>query len=498
MKFPPPPGFGSSRSLEQFRAKSRRQPLHRSENLLLWLVSVHLIFLPWALGSMRWWAQAISLGLAVAGIVAALWPRDYTEQLTGGAAFRLHTWPKLLRFPIFWAGFALLAYIAVQALNPAWHYTSDGRGWWMEPRPHVAWLPSGTKNPFVIGGPWRALIIYASGWLTVCAIWIGFTRRRTVQYFFVVLALNGFAIAAFAIVQRLAGNGKIFWFWKSANSAFFGPFVYKNHAGAYLLLILAICIGLATWFYLRGLRRMEKSSPAGIFAFFGAVLAIGILVSYARGATVFMLAFIALAGVVFLVFHWRQPRELRKPLVSIAMMAGFAVFAFIGLKALSADQAWSRFQGLLSREETSIVTRQIATTATWEMFQANWTKGAGAGSFRFLFPIYQQHHPEIYTADGRRQMWEHAHNDFVQIPAELGAFGIAVILFGGGYWLWQLARFFFWENPFSLIVCLGSLIVMAHAWTDFLFQNPAILITWCALWPALALWTESEEKKLRS
>jgi hypothetical protein len=50
----------------------------------------------------------------------------------------------------------------------------------------------------------------------------------------------------------------------------------------------------------------------------------------------------------------------------------------------------------------------------------------------------------------------------------------------------------------SLIVCLGALVVMAHAWTDFLFENPAILLIWCALWPAMVLWTEFEEKRLRS
>lgn len=498
MKSPPPPAPGSPRSLDRFRAQSRRQPLHPGENLLLWLLCAHLVFLPWAFGAAQWWAQAISLTLAVAGLVVALWPRDYTEQLTGGAAFRLHTWPKLVRFPVFWAGLALLGYIVVQALNPAWHYTSDGRGWWMEPLAHVAWLPSGTKNPFLLGGPWRALIVYAAAWLTVCAVWIGFTRRRTVQYFFVVLAMNGFALAAFALIQRLVGNGKIYWLWSAPASSFFGPFVYKNHAGAYLLIPLALCAGLATWFYLRALRRMDKSNPSGLFVFFGAVLAISILVSYARGATVFMLAYAALAGAIFLVFHWRQPSELRKPLVSVALLAGFAIFAFVGLRALSADRAVAKIESLLSSEATSITSRQVATTATWEMFQANWQKGTGAGSFRFLFPFHQQHHPAIFGQGASRQFWDHAHNDFVQLPAELGVFGVAVILFCGGYWCWQLARNFFWENAFSLLVGLGCLVILAHAWTDFLFYNPAILVTWCAIWPALTLWTGFDEQKLRS
>jgi len=39
---------------------------------------------------------------------------------------------------------------------------------------------------------------------------------------------------------------------------------------------------------------------------------------------------------------------------------------------------------------------------------------------------------------------------------------------------------------------------VAHGWIDLIFFNPAVLITWCALWPALVHWTEFEEMNLRS
>lgn len=462
------------------------------------MVSAELIFLPWALGGMKLWSQLIGLGLALTAFVVALLPRTYSQDFTDRAPFRLYPWPRLLRFPVFWAGLLLLVYILVQALNPAWAYTRDSRGWWMESVQHPGWLPSGTENPFRLGGPWRMLIVYSSAWMLVCSVWIGFTRRRTLQLLFTVLAGNGFALALFAVVQRLTSNGLIYWIWPSPNASFFGSFIYKNHAGAYLLLVLILSVALAAWFHLRGLRRMEKSGPAGVFLFFGALVAMDILVSYARGGTVAMLVFLGGALISFLLFQARRTAGARTPVITVVLLIGFLVFVRIGMGALSSGRAWENMGRLFSGHDVSVQSRQIANQASWEMLQANWPRGSGAGSYQFLFPLYQQHHPEIFQQGSTRFFWEHAHNDILEIPIELGAFGVAAILFCGGFWLYRLARAFVWENPFSLLVTLGLLVVLAHAWTDFLFACPAILLTWCALWPGVVLWTEYEDRNQQS
>lgn len=467
--------------------------MHALEKLLLVVVSLNLIFLPWALGGVRVWGQFTCCGLSILGFMIALLPRTYSDESTG-VEFRLHTWTKLIRFPVFWAGLLLLLYIVIQALNPAWTYIEENRMWWMRARPHIAWLPSGTENPFWLGGPWRWLIVYGAAWLLVCSIWIGFTRRKTLQIFLVVLAANSAALAVFALVQRLAGNGKIYWFWKSPARSFFGPFVYKNHAGGYLLLMMALCCALAAWFYFRSLRRLEKSNPSGLFLFFGLILAIDILVSYARSATLFAFAFLLIALVAFLFYQWRTP-SLRRPLVAGVLLLGLGLFVYMGLQALSADRAVARMERLMAENDGTIASRQIATTAALDMLADNWVKGTGAGSFRFLFPIYQQHYPEIFMRGKRRQFWDFAHNDIVQIPIELGAFGVAALLFCGGFWFVRLVRSYFWENALSFLLVTGLFVLLAHGWTDFLFYNPAILLTWCALWPAVVLWTEYEERR---
>ena len=318
--------------LELFRAKTRRLKIHPTEVLLLSIIGLHVVFLPWAIGGMRPWSQVISLILGVISLGVALLPRRYTPEESGSNAFRLFMVHRLWTFPIFWLGLLLLGYITTQALNPSWAYFQSDRGWWMQGISHLTWLPSGVSVPWAQGGPWRKLIIYAATWLTVCAIWTGFTRRRTVQIFFIIVALNGLALAGFGLLQKLMYNGKMFWFVDIPYGSVFASFVYKNHAAAYLDLTLFVTCGLAAWHYLRGLRRLEKSNPAGVFAFLATCIASTILVSYARGATLVMLVFLVGAVGAFLIHQLAVPNTTRKPVVAVALMLIFGYFLKTGLQ----------------------------------------------------------------------------------------------------------------------------------------------------------------------
>lgn len=484
--------------LDQFRAKTKRLNVHPAEQLVLVVVSAHLALLPWMLGTMRPWGQITSFVLSVIGFGLALIPRNYTEDHTGSNRFRLIMWPKLAKFPIFWIGLALLGYIAVQGLNPAWRYETDGVTWWMRAIDHKTWLPTGVDAPFDKWNQWRMLLIYSSVWLTVCTIWVGFTRRRTVQLFLMSLALNGLLVAGFGVAQRLLGNGKMFWFFTSPNPSFFASFIYKNHAGAYLNLSLAVTCGLAAWYYLRGLRRMEKSNPSGLFAFFATCIAVSVLTSYARGATLIMLAFLSVCVVGFAVHQLVVPNENRKPVIVIVLILVFGYFAKTGLDALQSGEAWDRIQQGITRQDASLEAREMATAAAIQMLQERGLKGVGAGSFRFIFPIYQHRNPKLVLLEGRRVFWEHAHNDIVQFPIELGLGGMLLVTAGMGYWLVTLVKSYFWENPLSACLVLGLVLMIAYAWWDFPFQCPAILTTWCVLWTSVTMWTRFEEQNLKA
>ncbi|WP_414660855.1 O-antigen ligase family protein [Horticoccus sp. 23ND18S-11] len=481
-----------------FRSWKKQSSLHPAERTALLLIGAHLVFLPWALGGMRLWAQLISLSLSVASLAVALVPRTYTEEHTDSSRFRLVMWPRLVAFPVAWLGLAFLGYVAIQGLNPAWVYESDGQEWWTRAVAHTTWLPTGVAAPLAIGGPWRTLLFYMSAWLTVCAVWVAFTRRRTVRLLLLTIATNGLLLAAFGVVQRLLSNGKLFWVIESPNPAFFASFIYKNHGGAYLNLTLAVTCGLAGWYHLRGLRRLQKSNPGVVLAFFALCIAVSVLTSQARGATLVMLVFLAACIGAFVVHPFTSQGAPRKPVIALGLMLIFGCFLKVGFDALDSRAAWDRLKFGLSRQDTSLATRDLATRASADMLRDHAVKGIGAGSFRFLFPAYQATYPALVARNQTRMYWEHAHNDLLQFPIELGLAGVALLGAIGGYWGVRLTRRAFWSNPVSTGILFGALLLLAYAWWDFPFQCPAILITWCALWPAAALWSQCEEQPGRA
>src|SRR6185295_8690372 len=135
---------------------------------------------------------------------------------------------------------------------------------------------------------------------------------------------------------------------------FFSSFVYKNHAGAYLVLTLAVACGLAAWYYLRGLRRMEKSNPAGVFAFFTTCIAVSVLVSYARGATLIMLIYLCLSVAAFLLHQFLVPSENRKPIIAVVLILLFGFFLKTGLEALQSHIAWDRLAAGMTEKDASL------------------------------------------------------------------------------------------------------------------------------------------------
>jgi hypothetical protein len=58
-----------------------------------------------------------------------------------------------------------------------------------------------------------------------------------------------------------------------------------------------------------------------------------------------------------------------------------------------------------------------------------------------------------------------------------------------------LIRLRVWRNVPAGILLLGCLVIIVHAALDFPFFNPAVLITWCCLWPVILRWLEIENQR---
>ena len=490
-------------ALQAFRGDGRAAiSLHPLEKTLLIIVGALLCFMPWALGTMHVWSQFVSLGLASAAFIASLINRHYRDELAPQGDFKLIMWPKLVRFPLCWLGLLLLAYILVQALNPAWVYARNTNSWWLNPVDNITWLPSGMETPYKDMNPWRVLVIYGTVWLTVCALWVGVTRRVTVQWLFTVIAGNGALLAIIGILQKVTGAQVILWGLLPSQSKatyFFSTIIYKNHAGAYFNLVLMLTVGLLYWHFSRAERRLDRSSPAPVFGFICVLLGLSVLLTNSRGGILLLMGFSLIAFIGFIVRCTLYRSESRSPWTITVLCAVFALFVGLGAYFLNAGTSFERVGKLIENRQTdnSVVSRTLVRNATWDMAKDNMVTGWGAGSYRHYFPVYQRNYPEIYHVPWNKEAryrWEYAHNDYVQFLAEFGLIGVGILtamLLAG---LRHFIRHRVWQRPHLMFILLALVITTLHAWMDFQFHNPAILVLWCASAALVGRWAEFESR----
>lgn len=488
--------------LQAFRGETHLAPkLHSHETSLVIIASILLCFTPWAFGTMHVWSQFVSLGLAALALAVALIKRHYRGSLAPQGEFKLVMWPKLIRFPLFWIGLVLFTYILIQALNPAWVYVRDANFWWLDEVEHVTWLPSSITAPFKEMNAWRVLVIYGTAWMFACALWVGITRRSAVQALLTVVVINAAVLAIVGILQRVTHAKYILWVLNEIGTGggrFFGTLIYKNHAGGYFNLVLMIAVGMLYWHFSRAERRMERTSPAPVFAFCAVLLGLSVILSESRAATMLMMLFTFLAFVAFGLRCTVYRSEGRSPVVIVLLCTVFALFIGLGGYFLKTDSVFGKVGKLVAdgKADSSVVTRTLARRATLEMASDKLVTGWGAGSFRHYFPTYQRNYPDIYNYGPKQKMrWEYAHNDYVQLIAELGLIGSAIVLAMFGCAIGHLVRQHFWLKPHLVFLVLALFITAAHAWMDFQSHNPAILFLWCASAMLVGRWAELENRR---
>ncbi len=494
----------------------QRPPLHSLEKGFLGIVLTQLVFMPWAFGTMHAWSQLTSLALSALGMVLAVWPRVYDSEqaillgigaqgeglggkgsgsLTIGSAHfagvRLSPLPRLLRFPLFWVGAILLVYIGLQAWNPSWLWTRNATSWWLVRVNDVPWLPTSIETPFERFNLWRQFIIYATVWLTACALWIGITRRKSLHILLGVLVANACVLGLVGYAHKASGAVKVLWLREFPGAYSFSSFVYQNHAGAYFGVMVFVALGLALWRFLDGKKRMRRSTPTGLWFIAAMTLALAVVFSLSRGAMISVTCCGALALIAAAALIVTSPGRFTVPAIvplTVALMvAGIMGWAVSRIDFSAVTERFARL-ATLRQDDPSVLGRKLARESAVDMLGDYWMRGVGAGGFRYLYPEYIKNKQLIYERG--QFFWEHAHNDWLEIPIELGLGGVLLLAAGFGWIAWTWARNGGWRHPLVLMLAFGAGQVMVHAVMDFPFQNPAILTTWLALWVIGLRWLE--------
>ena len=290
--------------------------------------------------------------------------------------------------------------------------------------------------------------------------------------------------AAFGLAQEFTG-------WRLSGSDAYrasvvSTFVNRNHFATYASLGLIIALGLMLEPLLRAVRAKQ-----GFWTIWAVAQAIATVFEERRlpliAAVVILLAVIgsasrggilSLAGaVVFLlaiVFFAGRAKRSTKVIASIATLgAGLLVVSLTGEVLLERLQALFAVEG-----EASASARLQAWAMTLDAIAQRPWLGHGHGAYLEVF--YLHGGPEL----GSMGLWTHAHNDYLQLAAELGIpAAVALVLAYLLVWGQCLGSMFTRHRRqiYPLVAATVGVLVGLHAITDFSLLMPAVAMTFAAI-----------------
>ena len=447
-----------------------------------WLVAISagatLAFTAWGLGGVQMWTLHVllvgglfTLSFAVINVKFSKFPYFSLSN---------HSIRRLISWPPFWFSLLFLLYLLIGALNPAAELVRDERGWWVEAvqAPLATWLPTSVRSDYQPMNAWRVLASFTATFTLIWGLWAGLTRRKPVLLVLWCLLLSGAGMGLVAILQHLTEAKAVLWTFPSSNKHFWGSFFYRNQAAAYLNLIL-IASGVLFFYHAKRTREFSRSGGPHFLCFvFFALTAASIGLALSRGGILFggilTSAFLAL----LVLFGLQSIFHLRSLWLSLNPVDILGLGALLAISYIDFDAIEEHFGDIGETIETADQdTRAISTQATWEMAQERLALGWGAGSFRYIFPMYQRNYLEIHYARYHqkkgwvgRKVFHYAHNDIVQFIAEYGAIGSGLVLLTLLWILFSAFRIFSFSAFFLLV---GFATSMSHAFFDFIFNSPA-------------------------
>ncbi len=471
-------------------------PLSLREWLVCIFATLTLVFTAWSLGGYKTWALHLLFAGGMGTFLASVLPMPRSWNGYDQQHGNLKNFKRLILQPFFWAGLCFLFYILIQYINPSIVQVLGEKSWWVEPMtpPLGSNVPSSVKADYGTMNALRTFVIQASAISLACGILVGIQRRKSALIILWSFVTSGVTMGFVAILQKLSKTWEILWFIECSSPypKLWGTFVYRNQGAAFLLLVLLITALLYFFYYLDSTAKLKKSGPHFLCFFFVFLLSGSIWLSLSRGGIILGSLLVAIFCIFTFWFH----------LIAIIRGGSFRLFGLIlgflisyGI-FIAQFSNWEEAEQRVEHLEEIIYNiesydRTLSSLATWDMAQSRITYGWGAGSFRYIFPIYQKEYDSIWyhSFDSKkgwlgRKSYLYAHNDWLQFLAE---YGIVGCLFLGGMLMClafaTIKLFFFIKSVGCLMFC-GIFLIFIHNFVDFIFSSPAY---WVAYWGSLFL-----------
>lgn len=250
-----------------------------------------------------------------------------------------------------------------------------------------------------------------------------------------------------------------------------GTFVNRNDFAIFLAMSSGVGIGLAlahvdrshlgSSFKTRLLGILDRLEASVLIPAAAVVLMLaGMVMSTSRGGITALAVALILVLTLSVVARGRQAREL-------LLLWPLGVVVLVGV-------LWSGSRTLLGRLATSGVgagERWVQWAGTRDLIVDHWLTGTGPGTYQYAFTAYKD-------AALRPLLYDHAHNDYLELLAGQGVIGAALLGLVVAIVLYGVCRAFMTRrDPLirgALFASLtGMLAMLVHALVAFSFRIPA-------------------------
>ena len=298
-----------------------------------------------------------------------------------------------------------------------------------------------------------AIGLFAASWSWEAA------RRKpnSVLKFFYFLFFLGLLEALLGLFQYFVSPG---WMpgYHNAFSISAGTLINRNHFAGFLEMTIAVSLGLAY-----AAAHLDEGIARSYSILLGAAL-MGLAVMFSLSRTGIISLVLTLMFITIAIWTRVSQKRLAITLATVffGLLAGGALW--IGM-----ENIFARYEELLQQDEMLSAGRLDLSRDTLKMIVAN-PLGIGAGKYQDVFRQYQTFHTE--------SLFDHAHNDYLEITAEWGILGSLVFWVSIVLILISAARAFA-HHPIparrgGLLACAGALFaILVHSTTDFNLQIPS-------------------------
>lgn len=406
-------GYNSVRVSASLEPASTGRPLAPPaplpSSIALTALAVLALLAPWPFGSVHPLAVQVVATLALTAAAAAL----VTGAMRGLALLAVPLWPLVGLLGLGLAQLVPLPAPLHALLAPGtyavWHPSEPAAAAVLGSGPHpVSVDPTTTLRALGLGAGLVLLALLAAPALARPAL----ARRAAAA-----VTVGGLAVAAYGILARARFGSLLYGRFPVPTVSPFGPFVSKNHFAGYVEMAALLALGLAAGLAGRSRGRdwtTGRSAAGVVFALVSALaMALGVLVSFSRGGAASLLAgAIAFVG---LRFGLRGESRAGRPLLPALAVAALLSALLLAILPPDAQERMRSLGGASFRLDTWRDAIRMSLTSPW--------LGQGLGSFHDAFPRFKNGHGLIRV--------EHAENDYLEMLAEGGFLGLALMIAAG-------------------------------------------------------------------